>query len=278
MLRSINRGAFRGRAVAGLLTLVTVSCGEITGPFPQGAVLIDPPRVYEMWWRLTESCSGITGDYSHVRWFQVPNASEILVNGRPYQGYWTQAQDRIVIEMLHALTGEHHTHEYFMDKCGGVVACQEECLTEAGDAPPPPADAPTIDVSDLTVESHLMSSDPSIASDTGWAAITITARNPRNEPVWVSLRSVAPTETASATFGYDSRCISGECGGDGGYNFIWENRIGFAAGQTRRFVFDRVVRAGTYAFRGFFNADTRARRPSESPRRNNALRTRRIRA
>ena len=228
---------------------------------------MDPPRVYEMWWGLTESCSGVAADFSRVRWYQVPNASQL--GDGPYEGYWSSAGNRIVIagkdlfdgklvrhEMLHALTGASHSHEYFIDQCGGVVACEGHCLTEAGDTPAPPADAVTIDVSDHSVESGIQTSDAAVSTDSGWAAITITARNPRSQPVWVSLRTVAPNEKASATFGYDFQCISGGCGGGGEYNFVRDDKIGFAAGQTRRYVFDRQVETGTYTFRAFFNVDT----------------------
>lgn len=230
---------------------------------------MDPPRVYEMWWGLTESCSGITADFSRVRWYQIPNASEFVVGDTPAGGYWSSEGNRIVMagkelldgplvrhEMLHALTRAGHTHEYFIDKCGGVVACEGSCLTEAGDTPLPPADALTIDVTDLAVETSIQPLDASISTDSGWAAFTITARNPRNDPVWVSLRTVAPNEKASATFGYDFQCTSGGCGSGGEYNFVWDDKIGFAAGQTRRYVFDRQVEPGTYTVRGFFNIDT----------------------
>ncbi len=270
MPRALNRLIFCSQAVISLLTVATISCDGITEPdFPAGAVLIDPPRVYTMWWRLTEACSGVTGDLASVRWYDVPNASEIVVAGSPEQGYWWADGDRIVIagkdllagqlvrhEMLHALIGAGHPHEYFMDKCEGVVACVGPCLHEAGDTPVPPADAVTIDVTDLSIESDVQTSDASVATDSGWAAITISARNPRGEPVWVSLRTVAPNEKASATFGYDFHCISGGCGSGGEYNFVWDDKIGFAAGQTRRYVFDRQVEPGTYDFRGFFNIDT----------------------
>jgi hypothetical protein len=231
---------------------------------------MEPPRVYAMWWQLTESCSGITGDFASIHWYQIPNASQVVVRADTAQGYWWSEGNRIVIagsqilqgqlvrhEMLHALTGAGHSHGYFVEKCGGVVACEGTCLTEAGDTPAPPADALTIDVTDLAVETGIQPSNASISTDSGWAAITITARNPGNEPVWVSLRTVAGNENASATFGYDIQCTSGGCGGDGEeYQFVWDDKIGFAAGQTRRYVFDRQLDPGTYSVREFFNADT----------------------
>jgi hypothetical protein len=268
--RALTRLTYCSHAVISLLTVATISCDAITEPeFPAAAVLIEPPRVYTMWWRLTEACSGVTGDFSSIRWYDVPDASQIVVAGRPEQGYWWSDGDRIVLagqdllagqlvrhEMLHALIGGGHPQEYFTDKCGGVVACGGPCLTEAGDTPAPPAAALTIDVTDLSVESGIQTSDASVSTDSGWAAITVSARNPRNEPVWVSLRTVAPNEKASATFGYDFQCTSGGCGSGGEYKFVWDDKIGFAAGQTRRYVFDRKIEPGTYTFRGFFNIDT----------------------
>lgn len=222
-----------------------------------------------MWWQLTEACSGVTGDFASVRWYEVPHASQIVVDGRAVQGYWWSEDNRIVLassevlqgqlvrhEMLHALTGAGHSHEYFIKRCGGVVVCEADCLTEAGDTPDPPIDAPTINPSELSVESSVVPSDALISTDSGWAAITITARNTQAVPVWVRMTPVAPGEPAAANFGYDFRCISGGCGGGGEYDYVYADKVGFAAGQTRRLVFDRQLEAGTYSLRGFFNVDT----------------------
>jgi hypothetical protein len=67
---------------------------------------------------------------------------------------------------------------------------------------------------------------------------------------------VAPGDPASATFGFVLQCTSGQCGGDDEYRFVWADKVGFAAGQTRRYVFDRHLAPGTYSLRGFFNVDT----------------------
>jgi hypothetical protein len=158
--------------------------------------------------------------------------------------------------MLHALTGPRHPHEYFIDKCGGVVACEVDCLAEAGEDPAPPIDAPTINPGDLSVESIMQPPDASISTDSGWAAITITARNIRTVPVWVRMTAVAPAEPAAATFGYVFQCISGGCGSGDEYSYVYADKVGFAAGQTRRYVFDRQLRPGTYSVRGFFNIDS----------------------
>ena len=230
---------------------------------------MQPPRVYAMWWQLTQECSGVTGDFASVRWYEVPNASQISVDGSDVQGYWWADKNRIVIagrevlggqlvrhEMLHALVGAGHSHDYFIDKCGGVVACEGPCLAEAGDIPPPPVDALTINPSQLSLQSAMEPADASISTDSGWAAITVAARNTQTEPVWVRMTPVAPNEPAAATFGYVVECIAGACAGADEYAYVYADRVGFAAGQTRRHVFDRRLEPGTYSLSGFFNVDT----------------------
>lgn len=259
-----------GEALTSLLASAIISCGGITEPaFPTGAVPMQPPRVYAMWWQLTQACSGITGNFASVRWYVVPNASQIVVNGRAVQGYWWSDENRIVVassevlqgqlvrhEMLHALTGAGHSHEYFMDRCGGIVACEADCLNEAGDNPAPPVNAPVINPNDLSVETSIQPADPSVATDSGWVAITITAQNVQAVPVWVRMTPVTPGETGAANFGYVVRCISGSCWGEEAYNYVYADKVGFAGGQTRRYVFDRQLLPGTYSVRGFFNVDT----------------------
>ena len=271
MIRDAWRRLLRlDQAISSLLAAATISCGGITEPaFPAGAIPMQPPRVYAMWWQLTQACSGVTGDFARVRWYEVPNTSQIVVNGTPVQGYWWPDENRIVVagsqvlqgqlvrhEMLHALTGSAHSHEYFIDKCGGVVACEADCLKEAGDTPAPPLDAATISPRDLSVESITQPPNASISTDSGWAAITITARNTKAEPVWVHLTYVAAGDPAAATFGYTVQCISGGCWSGDEYTYIWADKVGFAPGQTRRWVFDRHLEPGTYSLRGFFNVDT----------------------
>ena len=261
---------FASEALLSLLIAGVLSCGGIIDPaFPADAVTMQPPRVYAMWWQLTEACSGLTGDFASVRWYELPSASQIVLDGTALQGYWWSDENRIVLasskilkgqlvrhEMLHALTRAGHSHEYFMDKCGGVVACEGDCLREAGDTPLPPIDAPMIDPSDLSVETKMEPPDASISTDSGWVAITISARNSRRVPVWVRMTYVAPGDPASATFGYVLRCISGGCWSGDEYSFVWADKVGFAAGQSRRHVFDRRLEPGTYSLRGFFNVDT----------------------
>jgi hypothetical protein len=226
------------------------------------------PLVYGLWWGLTEACSGISGDLSSVRWYALPDAASFEVNGGTYQSYWWGTGNRIVVagrskmvgplirhEMLHALTGPKHSREYFVDKCGGIVACEGQCLAEAGEPSAPPGDAATITPSDLDVAVDVTPAQAAFESDSGWAAITVSATNTREYPVWVHLLPVGPGAFYSATFGYDVRCES-TCGGKSGYIYIASDRIGFNSRQTRRYSFDFQLSPDDFVIRGAFNSDT----------------------
>lgn len=259
------------RALIVLLAGVN-GCRGITGPnLPIGAVPLTPPRAYTLWWSLTEACSERTGDFSAIRWYVLPGKTEFEVDGKVYQSYWWSAGNVIVVaepvkligrlvrhEMLHALTGGAHTHEHFVDKCGGVVVCGGDCLSEAGDFPSPPPSSPVIGSADLDVAVRVDPINPSLAVDSGWIAITVTATHPMNYPVWVQLDPVAPDESSAATFGYVLDCL-GACAGASEYTYMTGERLGFNGGQTRQYVFDRQLPAEAFSVRGFFNTDTSAR-------------------
>jgi hypothetical protein len=268
-----SRATALHHTVSLLSAAAILACGEIADPqLPSGAVPMDPPSVYAMWWRLTEVCSGVNGDFESVRWFQLPDAPQFAVHDTLYQSYWWLNGNRIVIvgakrfagqlvrhEMLHALTGPHHQREYFVDKCRGVVACEANCLKEARPLPVPKPDAPTIRATDLAVETVVESTPASAATDSGWAAITISARNTQGFPTWVSLTPVAPGQPAAATFGYVFECAVGACSGRSDYLYIFDDKIGLDAGGFRQYVFDLRLPSGRYSVRGFFNVDTAQR-------------------
>ncbi len=247
------------------------ACSRVVEPkLPAGAVSITAPRAYRFWWSLTETCAGVRGDFSAVRWYVLPDAAAFEVNGKAYQSFWWAATNQIVVverdklagrlirhEMLHALTGAGHVHEYFIDKCGGVVVCGADCTAEAGDFSPPPQNAAVVRSRDLDVAVHVDPLEPSITADSGWIAATVSVRNNLNYPVWVQLDPVAPGASSSATFGYILDCSS-TCGGGTEYVYVSGNRLGLNAGQTRRYVFDRQLPPGAFALRGFFNSDTTA--------------------
>jgi hypothetical protein len=265
-----SRAALLHRTLSPLSAAAILACGEIADPqLPSGAVPMDPPSVYSMWWRLTEACSGVNGDFDSVRWFQLTDVPQFAVRDTLYQSYWWANGNRIVIvgakrltgqlvrhEMLHALTGPHHQREYFVDKCGGVVACEANCLQEAGPPSTPMPDAATIQGTDLAVETVVEPTKASLSTDSGWAAITISARNTRGVPAWLNLTPITPGQPSAATFGYVVECVVVACDSRSEYLYVVADKIGFDAGGFRRYVFDRQLQAGQYSVRGFFNVDT----------------------
>lgn len=258
------------RAWVGGLMLVVYACSHPTEPgFPSTAVALYPPAPYRLWWALTESCSRLTGNFDRVRWYVVPGGDRINVNGQLYDGEWFPQSNRIVLatpsifrgglvrhEILHALTrsGEHSL-KYFIEDCGGVVTCTDQCAREAGAPSEPPASAEEIAASDLLTSIRVDPTEPLVPSDSGWVALTVTVANSRVYPVWARLIPVDLGASASATFGYFLECPYG-CAGGSEYEFTFETRMGFFAGQARQLVFDRQLTAGDYAVRGFFNSDT----------------------
>src|SRR5688572_7718188 len=153
------------RVASLLLTLpVVVACADLLGPrIPTAAVRIDPLPVYTEWWRMTEQCSGRTGDFRRIEWYVMPGVSGFSRGGlKDVQGMILD--NRIVIaerslksgplvrhEMLHALIGaEGHPRSEFIGRCGLVVACESGCPSEL-EAPPPPDSASGIVPSVLEV-------------------------------------------------------------------------------------------------------------------------------
>lgn len=58
-----------------LLCLALPACGAIIGPdytLPPDATWTQPLAIYESWFSETEACTGVTGNYGAVRWFEVP--------------------------------------------------------------------------------------------------------------------------------------------------------------------------------------------------------------
>ena len=258
------------RHVCKLLVIGIVACSSVVDPLPSEAVPMPAPQAYALWWRLTEHCSGAARDFDAIKWYVVPGATTIRINGREYHGYAWPKSGRIVLaeqvllkgafvrhEMLHALAGSGHSREYFLERCGGVVVCGGDCATEVGPEINPPASASEIDAEDLDVAIRIDPANPSIRNDSGWIALTVSATNIRSDPVWVRLHPVAPEEPASATFGVIIDCISG-CGQRSSYEFVTAHRLGFGAGQSRRLVFDYNLSLGEYTVRGLFNSDTTA--------------------
>jgi hypothetical protein len=256
--------------------LLVTACILPTEPrLPSGATPWTPPVVFALWWRMTEACSGRSGDLRAVRWYVVPDVQTIEVDGARYDGFWFSGPDRIVLadahrldgllvrhEMLHSLLGKAgHPRDSFLTACDGVVACEGACAVETGGRELPPPDAVEISPHDVGTRIEIAPREPAESLDSGAVAVTVSITNPLNVPVWVRLEPQAPGDPFSHTFGvaadYDessSRVFA--------YSYAWIEGVRFPLGarETRHFVWDnQPLSAGRYGIRGFFNTDTAAR-------------------
>ena len=273
-MRQRPSSAMRGILVlSGLLCLV-LACREATAPqLPVTAVQVTPPPRVALWWRLTQTCSGIPGNPPSVSWYIVPNTSTLTYQGRQVYAYWLGDPDRIVLsetyansgpivrhEMLHALLHRPgHPKEAYLTSCGGVVACDAACIADAGGIASPPAAAPELQPRDVGTRFDVFAPPSAEALDTVPIAVMVTVTNPRPEPVWVKLAPRESGDLVHFTFGiivdYDdpariATLDSEEQGTD---------RFPLNVGESRRWVWDRTLSRGRYGIRGYFNVDTTAR-------------------
>jgi len=238
-----------------LLALVAgISCGHLTDPpLPANAQALIPPPVYAKWWSMVESCSGLSGSLENIQWYSTASLlRDPNDNDEAIAGYWSLAGNRIVLyqndtiaggvvrhEMLHALTrSAGHPRWAFLQACGGVVACGQACVRDAGTPASPAPATPTIAPSELEVTSAVSPATPSSGFDGGLATFTISVHNPFSYPVIASLPGSSGGVPAS--FGYLMRENSGTGTGDSDLAVD----IGvtyFAAGETKRDVIDFFV-------------------------------------
>ena len=250
--------------IAGLATLA--GCELPTEPFPSGAVPFEPPQAYATWWQLTSACSGVSGDFSAIRWFVVPGAQTIPVRGREYHGAWYRDGNRIVLaegaqqsgplvrhEMLHALIDRGgHPREYYRSRCGGIVVCQGECESETG-GDLAPANAAAGPPTDLEVDLDVIGGGPR-SSESRWVGVMVTVRNPDTRARRVRLSELSQSAAAVPTFGYElDRAGGGPWGGL--HEFVLDTVITFEAGETRRRLFDLWLPSREWVVRGFFNSE-----------------------
>lgn len=234
-----------------------------------------PPAVYDLWWSMARECSGRRGSLAGVGWYVVPGTRSIAVNGKSYKGYWYASGNRVVLaeaavldgplvrhEMLHALTGRGgHERGDFLERCGGVVSCEGECLEEAGTLPPPDLGLTRVGPQALEIDVVLSPQTPSRVLFSGHFTMTVTARNPFGHPVLVGL---PPPGDAGPSVTFEYRVEY-----QGGYTQnnerLWDNGVTrFAAGETKQRIFDfRMIDApgiagngglgpGSYTFRGAY--------------------------
>ena len=225
---------------------------------------MQPPAVYQLWWNVVERCSGVSGDFTAVRFYQDPGESVVHTNGDSANGYWFRDGNRIVVgqyrvydgqlvrhEMLHALigktAGEGHPPEYFVEKCGGIVHCGPSCMTERGPVPAPAASAPTIAASAVSIDVTVDPGSNDASQYDGWITVLVREHNPLQTGMWVPVPSGIGITIAGTTLGLDP---------------VSNGRVGFLAGETHQQMFDvhlpdlSFLGAGAYGIRGFFSTDT----------------------
>lgn len=235
------------RGVVVVVLVVASACRDATEPaFPFNASPFTALPPYATWWKLVEACSGRRGDFTAVQWFRTPDLPGLIVDGSPYAGYWFSVGNRIVLEhhysfdggtvrheMLHSLLQSGaHPRAYFVDRCDALTPCEKDCgLRE--DARGVPSGAREVLPSALRVTSRVDPAEPSVAVDSGWFRLTISATNPSSEPVWVKLAD-------EETFSYVEEQRPGT------YRLTSELRWAFRAYETRRYIFDLKYPAGSY--------------------------------
>lgn len=273
-----SRAGVHARGVLLLLVCFDTACRAPTEPpFPSNAVPMTPPPVYQLWWNLVERCSGLTGDFNAVRFYQEPGQSIATAGADSANAYWFAAGNRIVVgglnlyagpvlrhEMLHALLGaigtNGHPHAYFVDKCGGIVHCSITCATEDGPLPVVDAGAPVISPRQLEVSVRMDPEQIDPRQYGGWMAVTVTATNPLATSAWVTIPA-PPMESFGPTFGFSMAAGLAQSVSS------YDTRAAFQAHETQRELFDvqlapgAPLQPGQYDLRGYFATDTTAPEP-----------------
>jgi hypothetical protein len=233
--------------------VVLASCALLSdSTLPSGSQRFTPPPAYATWWSQVEQCSGRTGSYAAVSWFQIPGADQFTVNGETWDGNWSPIGNRVVLagnlvtsgslvrhEMLHALLGTGgHPRSAFLGACAGVVDCSSSCVAEAGSAPPPDPAWITVPPESLQVGATVTPVRPSSAVNGGAFAMTITVTNASSHGVVVALPpsgDAGPPGSFSWEATYPSRTAWYD-------ERAWDASVTyFAPGETKRMIFDFFV-------------------------------------
>jgi hypothetical protein len=233
-----------------LSLLFAIACNDIAGPaLPGTAEIFHPPSFYSVWWDMTRACSGADGRLSDVTWYVVPNDTPLRLSGKAVDGYWESRGNRIVMkssgifdgefirhEMLHSLSkGGGHSRSIFLDKCGGTVNCESECLADAGPAPVIAASVPRVSPDSLELSVAVSPASPSASSDEGYFSVTVTVKNRAAHPVVAALPP-SGDYGPPVSFSYDLEAAWGGVFRD---ERASDNSITtFAAGESKIHIFD----------------------------------------
>lgn len=273
MVKPILRSAFCSFQLIAAVAFAT-ACERIVDPaLPSTASSYTPPPVYEKWWTLVESCSGVSRPLAEVTWFTIPGSAFQLGNNI-VTGYWTAASNRIVLadsarleglvvrhEMLHALIRQSgHPRSAFLEKCAGLVSCTPECVADAGPFGTTHLGYPSVPPESVDVSIEIRPIPPTFTIDGGVFSIVVSAHNRASHPVNVSLPTIGGQPVAP--FAYEIRSLGTPSRGIAGTLDLTDASVTtFAAGETKRQYFDfnigtlirnRTVAPGGYRFTGSY--------------------------
>ena len=238
------RGAsLRSAVVASALALT--ACDLVDPWLAPGAEQFAPPSVYERWWSMVESCSGLSRPMGDVPFYVVRGTNEIpLENGDKVAAYWSPAGDWIVVaeyyqmfgqvvrhEMLHALlerTG--HPREIFLDRCAGVNHCGPSCRSDAGPPAAPSSSMARVPPSHFVLGLEVSPQTPRLSAEEGFFSITVTAQNPSTDAVVLDVAGGNPIFSLEF-FGPAGDFLQNQYAVD-------IERLRFAPGETKRQVYD----------------------------------------
>jgi hypothetical protein len=239
-----------GALLSGALLVLlggAAACDTPTGPvveMPARAVAWTPPAQYRLWWSFAETCADRRGDVNGVQWYVWPEPGPLLLGGKWYNGYWWQEGSRILLasesvgdgrvvrhEMLHQLLQlEGHPTEYFDGRCEGVVVGTGVGSAALAD-PSLVARAREVGPEALAISLSTLPARPRASANGGWLALDVEATNPGPDPVWVRLEPFF-----DGYLGFGVVFLDG--GRDALYEVRGENRMFFAPGQRRHWIFD----------------------------------------
>ena len=201
---------------------------------------------------------------------------DFQLNGETVSGYWTEGSNSIVVaagvrldgavvrhEMLHALTRTSgHSRADFLERCGGVVSCTSQCVTDAGTVPTIDPALPVVSPDSLDVTVELAPALPSLAVDSGAFTMIISVHNPANHSIVAALPqltggvSTAYTFDIKNPFGLGSRL-------QGARSIVDPSVTVFSAGETKHQYFDftigkitsgSTITPGLYDFSGAYGS------------------------
>ncbi len=270
---SYYRGTAEPMRRIALLALLS-ACTTLTDqPLPDGAEPFVPPAIYLRWWDLTQACSGLSGNWSALTWYRVPDVGSIVMSdGTSAQGRWDAVRNRIILagdvvlagdlvrhEMLHALLrSPGHPRPEFVTRCRGVVVCTKTCITDAAPSPQPDPLALPVRPTALQIAVEITPAAPGAAVNGGNFMMIVTARNAAATPVIVQLPSSGDSGPSAS---FSSRIVGNSRDTFHDIRAEVPEDAAFAPGEVKRFIFDFHVGAGptryelppgTYRFDGAY--------------------------